>query len=141
MRNIQKVKPYFEFEYTDQSTQTSPPKMLPLRGGGSISALKPIRESEDPFAPSSALKPWGTSSSLTGPLRGTLVGRGGMSKELAIFTQGGTIRPTVEDALDRRNLPFTEYCRDVKPVTFGVIKIQNVSLLPFAELGHMISKI
>jgi len=97
---------------------------MPLRPAGT-NPLKPIREGEDPFT--TVLNPFNGISSLTGPVRGTLVGRKGMSKELAILTKNGTVKPTLGEALDTKILPFTEFCRDAKPDTWGVIRIKNVS--------------
>lgn len=48
------------------------------------------------------------------------------SKELAILTRNETVMPTLDEALSKKNLPFVEYCREVQPDSFGVIKIKNI---------------
>jgi hypothetical protein len=49
-----------------------------------------------------------------------------MSKELALLTRGATVKPSAAEALDGRNLPFSEFCRLAKVDDWGVIKIKNV---------------
>jgi hypothetical protein len=51
-----------------------------------------------------------------------------LSPELAALTQSGTRNPTLAEALDPYNLPFSEYCRQAKPDNYGVIKIKNVGI-------------
>jgi hypothetical protein len=109
----------------------SPPKMPSLLAAGTsvTSTLKPINEN-DPFV-SRRPGPFGQSGNIStaiGPYRGTLVGQGGASKQLTLFTQGGATKPSIEAALDPRNLPFIEYCRKTKDESWGVIKIKNVSV-------------
>lgn len=52
---------------------------------------------------------------------------GKMSRQLTLLTQGGKMKPSIEEALDSKNLPFIEYCRKAKADDFGVIRIKNVS--------------
>jgi len=91
--------------------------------GNNVVALKAVGDSNDPFT---SLTPF-ASSPFSAPYRGHLVGRPGMSKELAILTENGKIKPNINDALDARNLPFTEFCRQAKEDDWGVIKVKNVS--------------
>lgn len=51
-----------------------------------------------------------------------------MSQELLTLTRGGSRNPTLAEALDPYNVPFSEYCRLAKSDSFGVIKIKNVSI-------------
>jgi hypothetical protein len=53
-------------------------------------------------------------------------GREETSRALNALTANKTRKPTVEEALDLKNMPFMEYCRHVHPDDFGVIKIKNV---------------
>ena len=96
--------------------------------GGTVGLLN---EQSDPFKSdpftSASLTPYGKNGTpFTAPYRGHLVGRPGASKELAILTAGGTEIPKIDVALDPRNLPFTEYCRNARIDEWGVIKIRNV---------------
>lgn len=50
-----------------------------------------------------------------------------MSHLLAELTRNGTQVPTADEATSLRFLPFEEYCRQAKPVQWGVMKIRNVS--------------
>jgi hypothetical protein len=59
---------------------------------------------------------------------------GNMSRQLALLTQGGKVKPSIEEALDSKNLPFVEYCRKAKADDFGVIRIKNVST--FTSICH-----
>jgi len=96
-----------------------------LRGRGSpVNALSLLTISDsDPFVPSAAAGPFDCMA----PCRFTAgFGFGPMSQELSSLTQGGTRNPTLADALDPYNLPFTEYCRQSKSENYGVIKIKNV---------------
>lgn len=90
--------------------------------GNTAVALKTVGDSSDPFT---SLTPFATSP-FTAPYRGHLVGQPGMSKQLAILTKNGKVQPSVSDALDARNLPFTEFCRQAKEDDWGVIKVKNV---------------
>ena len=49
-----------------------------------------------------------------------------LSQELMTLTNDGTRNPTLAEALDPYNLPFSEYCRQAKSENYGVIKIKNV---------------
>ncbi|KAF8864625.1 hypothetical protein BDZ45DRAFT_581744 [Acephala macrosclerotiorum] len=49
-----------------------------------------------------------------------------MSGALRALTDGGRMKPTVDQALDTRNLPFVEYCRNAKVDQWGVVKIRNI---------------
>ncbi|KAG9245370.1 hypothetical protein BJ878DRAFT_419329 [Calycina marina] len=49
-----------------------------------------------------------------------------MSRELAILTENGRIKPNVTDALGPHNLPFVEYCRQAHEDMWGVIKVKNI---------------
>jgi len=51
----------------------------------------------------------------------------GHSLKYKILTNGGTTRPTLEEALAPENLPFEEYCRKGQPDSHGVVRIRNVS--------------
>ncbi|ESZ91616.1 hypothetical protein SBOR_8015 [Sclerotinia borealis F-4128] len=51
---------------------------------------------------------------------------GGMSSLLRELTRNGTSVPTADEALDMRFLPFEEYCRQAKPVQWGVMRIKNI---------------
>jgi hypothetical protein len=58
---------------------------------------------------------------------------GPLSQELLTLTQGGTRNPTLPEALDSCNVPFSEYCRQAKPDNYGVIKIKNVGILVLTQ--------
>ena len=60
-------------------------------------------------------------------------GSGPLSHELMTLTQGGTRNPTVAQALDHYNVPFSEYCRQAKSDNFGVIRIKNVCIRTVRE--------
>ncbi|RAL59057.1 hypothetical protein DID88_008975 [Monilinia fructigena] len=49
-----------------------------------------------------------------------------MSHLLAELTRNGTEVPTADEATSLRFLPFEEYCRQAKPVQWGVMKIRNI---------------
>lgn len=51
----------------------------------------------------------------------------GMSPLLRELTRNGTTVPTGDEATSLRFLPFEEYCRQAKPVQWGVMRIRNVS--------------
>ena len=106
--------------------------------GNASVKLRPVGDSSDPFT---SLTPFASSpfasSPFSAPYRGHLVGRPGMSKELAILTENGKIKPNIMDALDAHNLPFVEFCRQAKEDDWGVIKVKNVGrpvLAPNLEL-------
>ena len=127
------LNPNMQDTVTALKRRASPPKMMSLLAAGSAGAstLRPINEN-DPFttAPSPFTRPFqglGTGS-FTSPYK-ALVGsnQGGMSRHLAQLTQGGKVKPSIDLALDPKNLPFVEYCRMAKNDAWGVIKISNVS--------------
>jgi hypothetical protein len=120
------------------SQYQSPPKMLSLLGSGAVEAkpLSTINENDpfigpsrsrattvynNPFAPKPQMpSPYSAGNSLIGPPTGP-------SPHLRALTSSGTRYPTFEEALDPKNFPFVEMCREAKEVNFGVIKIKNVS--------------
>lgn len=55
-------------------------------------------------------------------------GSGPLSQELLTLTHGGKRNPTLAEALDPYNVPFSEYCREAKSDNYGVIKIKNVGI-------------
>ncbi len=116
----------------------SPPKMLNLLGSGAVEVkqLSIINENDpfigpprslaataynNPFAPKPLLpSPYSAGNSLiSSPM--------GPSPHLRALTSNGTRYPTFEEALDPKNFPFVEICREAKEANFGVVKIKNVS--------------
>jgi len=91
--------------------------------GSTAVSLRAVGDNNDPFT---SFTPF-VSSPFSAPYRGHLVGRPGMSKELAILTENGKAKPNIVDAFDARNLPFTEFCRQAQEDEWGVIKVKNVS--------------
>ena len=108
----------------------SPPKMLSLLAAGGVDAstLSPINEHDR----SAGIRPRPMSNrfapitALSGPIGGLVGQPQGMSNQLRLLTDGGQRKPTIEEAFDPRNLPFIEYCRNLKVEEWGVIKIKNV---------------
>ncbi|TGO76152.1 hypothetical protein BELL_0171g00010 [Botrytis elliptica] len=74
--------------------------------------------SVNPFNPVTTLAPFSPNSRYGDA--------GGMSPLLRELTRNGTVTPTAEEALDMRFMPFEEYCRQVKPVQYGVMRIKNI---------------
>ncbi|TGO45165.1 hypothetical protein BCON_0416g00010 [Botryotinia convoluta] len=74
--------------------------------------------SVNPFNPVTTLAPFSPNSRYGDA--------GGMSPLLRELTRNGTVTPTAEEALDMRFMPFEEYCRQAKPVQYGVMRIKNI---------------
>ncbi|KAH8597719.1 hypothetical protein B0O99DRAFT_507229 [Bisporella sp. PMI_857] len=98
--------------------------MIQLYTGNSSAIKKSLTEQSDPFG-SSAVTTFNPTPYNT-PFKATIMTRGGMSKELALLTRGATVKPSAAEALDGRNLPFSEFCRLAKVDDWGVIKIKNI---------------
>jgi hypothetical protein len=128
----------------------SPPKMLSLRGSGTVDAksLSTINENDpftgpsrphaattynNPFAPKPQLPgPYTPGNRLIGPPTGP-------SPHLHALTSGGTRRPTFEEALHPNNFPFVEICRLATEDKWGVIKIRNVSCPMARYCGNLLT--
>ncbi|KAF4635895.1 hypothetical protein G7Y89_g2186 [Cudoniella acicularis] len=116
-----------------RSNRSSPPKMLSLLavGGVDASTLSPITETDHhsvaPLRPTYN-DPFGPAPSMTTPYNGStlLTPPHNMSIALSNLTNAGKSKPSIEEALDARNLPFCEYCRTAKEDMWGVIKIKNI---------------
>jgi hypothetical protein len=117
---------------SDSQCRPSPPKMPSLSTSGiDPSTLKSIVENDifttptrtvNPFAPMQAITTY--KSAIVSPTGVNMM----MSPQLRALTDSGTRKPSIDEALDQRNLPFVEICRLAKPDNYGVIKIKNVSL-------------
>lgn len=81
------------------------------------SSFTPRPLSVNPFGPSNDLMPLSTNNRFAPA----------MSALLRELTENGTVIPTAEKALDMYYMPLEEYCRQSKPVQWGVMKIKNVS--------------
>lgn len=122
-----------ENSITDEGVTDRTPKMLDFVAGGAGRELIGPHESMqggnntftprpltvNPFNPITTLQPF-TPNSRFG-------GAGGMSPLLRELTKNGTYLPTAKEATSLRFLPFEEYCRQVKPAQWGVMRIKNVS--------------
>lgn len=122
----------------DDRVTAPPPKMASLFAAGGIGpkTLTPIKFEADPFDGTSdgLLRAVGTNRFGPAPQMASYNGVGGPlgrntgpSALLRALTDGGKRKPTLEEAVDPKNLPLAEYCRLPKPDEFGVIRITNVS--------------
>lgn len=128
---------------SDGRRRASPPKMMNLLAAGSVtpSNLKTINEDDpfvygpsdlqeksaaNPFAPMQAVVSYNNNSFGLGPAGHNSA----MSVQLRNLTSNGARKPTIAEAVDPKNVPFSEICRLARDDNWGVVKIKNVSYLP-----------
>ncbi|APA12034.1 hypothetical protein sscle_08g068040 [Sclerotinia sclerotiorum 1980 UF-70] len=114
-----------ENSITSEVVIDNTPKMLHYDGGKSersingshdgmlgASTFTPRPLTVNPFNPITALTPFSPNSRFGAA--------GGMSPLLRELTRNGTTVPTADEALEMRFMPFEEYCRQSKPVQWGI---------------------
>ncbi|ATZ53869.1 hypothetical protein BCIN_09g06370 [Botrytis cinerea B05.10] len=94
------------------------PRPINSSHDGIPGGFTPRALSVNPFNPVTTLAPFSPNSRYGDA--------GGMSPLLRELTRNGTVRPTAEEALDMRFMPFEEYCRQAKPAQYGVMRIKNI---------------
>jgi len=109
----------------------SPQPRNPLATSG---LLDQVGNSKTVLAPAS-IKPPVTAAAATAtsnPINALMLANQnpGVSRHLSTLTDGGKIKPSIEDAFDPYNMPFVEPARVYsKPSTSGLIRISNVGFI------------